>query len=236
MTSPPPQRPPYFALTLLLLYPLLLLLAYALQRSWISALAAVDLVSLLLLGGLRSGNRLAWIAWVSAIAGTLWLLQRRQAEIVLLLVPVFINAGMAWFFGRTLLPGRRPLVARAILAFEGEQRLAQPGVRRYARSLTWAWTLLLGTQSLVMLACAAGATPNGVFSRLGLPAPFAVPEYWANWYLHLGGFVVIGLFSVAEFGWRHWHLRHLPHDTPRRYFGKVVQNWRRVLHDGAGSD
>ncbi|MBL8301003.1 MAG: xanthomonadin biosynthesis protein [Rhodanobacteraceae bacterium] len=234
MTSPSPQNPPYFALTLLLLYPLLLLLAYLLQRSWISALAAVDLFSLLLLGGLKNGNRLAWVAWISALSGTLWLLQRGQAEIVLLLVPVAINAGMAWFFGRTLLSGRRPLVARAIIAFEGEQRLAQPGVRQYARSLTWAWTLLLGTQAVVMLVCAASATPNGILMRLGLPTPLTVPERWANGYLHLGGFAVIGLFSVAEFAWRHWHLRHLAHETPRRYFGKIVQNWRRVLHDGAG--
>lgn len=236
MTSPPPQRPPYLALTLLLLYPLLLLLAYTLQQSWISAFAAIDLITLLLLGGLLHLNRLAWVAWFAAVVGTGWLLQRRQAEIVLLLVPVVINAGMAWFFGRTLLPGRRPLVARAILAFEGEQRLALPGVRDYARSLTWAWTLLLGTQALVMLVCALGATPNGVFARLGVTSPVTVPESAATWYLHLGGFVVIGLFSVAEFAWRHWYLRHLPHDPPRRYFGKVVQNWRRVLHDGAGGD
>lgn len=236
MTSPPTQRPPYLALALLALYPLLLLLAHTLQRSWISALAAVDLISLLLLGGLRQGNRLAWIAWIAAVAGTLALLERCQAEIAVLLLPVVINAGMAWFFGRTLLPGRRPLVARAILAFEGEQRLAQPGVSRYARGLTWAWTVLLAAQALAMLACAAGATPNGIFARLGLPAPFTVPEQRANWYLHLGGFVVIGLFSVVEFAWRHWHLRHLPHDSPRRYFGKVVRNWRRVLHDGAGAD
>lgn len=236
MTSSSPQRPPYLALTLLLLYPLLLLLAHALQHSGISALAAVDLITLLLLGGLMRRNRLAWAAWLAALAGTAWLLRRHQAEIMLLLVPVAINAGMAWFFGRTLLPGRRPLVARAILAFEGEQRLSLPGVRDYARGLTWAWTLLLGTQALVMLVCAIGATPNGVFARLGLSAPLTVPETAANWYLHLGGFVVIGVFSVAEFAWRHWHLRHLPHDSPRRYFGKVVQNWRRVLHDGAGGD
>ncbi|HSX58843.1 MAG TPA: xanthomonadin biosynthesis protein [Tahibacter sp.] len=240
MTPPPPQRPlqrpPYAALTLLLLYPLLLLLAQLLGRSWISALAAIDLVTLLLLGALARGNRTAWTAWTLAVTGTLWLMQRQQAEIVLLLVPVAINAGMAWFFGRTLLAGRRPLVARAILAFEGEQRLAQPGVRDYAHSLTIAWTLLLGTQALVMLTCAIGATPGGIFARLGLAVPFAVSDYWANWYLHLGGFVVIGLFSLAEFAWRHWHLRHLAHDSPRRYFGKVVQNWRRVLHDGADGD
>ncbi|GMV28118.1 MAG: hypothetical protein AMXMBFR59_02430 [Rhodanobacteraceae bacterium] len=236
MTSPPSQRPPYLALTLLALYPLLLLLAHTLQRSWISALAAVDLITLLLLGGLAQGNRLAWAAWIAAVGGTLALLQRQQAEIVILLLPVVINAGMAWFFGRTLLPGRRPLVARAILAFEGAQRLAQPGVSRYARGLTWAWTALLAIQALTMLVCAASATPNGILARLGLPAPISVPEQQANWYLHLGGFVVIGLFSVAELAWRHWHLRHLPHDSPRHYFGKVVRNWRRVLHDGAGAD
>lgn len=236
MPSPRSQRLPYLALTLLVLYPLLLLLAHLLRHSGISALAAVDLVTLLLLGGLKNRDRLAWTAWMAATSGTLWLLQRGQAEIVLLLVPVFINLGMAWFFGRTLLPGRRPLVARAILAFEGEQRLAQPGVSRYARSLTWAWALLLGTQALVMLACAAGATPDGVMARLGYDAPLHVPGNWANWYLHLGGFVVIGLFSIGEFAFRHWHLRHLPHDSPRRYFRKVVQNWRHVLHDGAGSE
>ena len=230
------SRPPYPALCLLLLYPLLLLAGLWTQYGWLSALAAVDLISLLLLGGLLRGNALAWCAWILAVGGTGWLLHNDQVGIVLQAVPVIINAGMAWFFGRTLLPGRRPLVARAILAFEGETRLAQPGVRGYARSLTWAWFLLLSMQSLVMLVFAAGAVPNGVFDRVGLAPPLAVPEAWANWYLHLGGFVVIGGFSVVELAFRHWHLRHLPHDTPRRYFGKVVQNWRRVLHDGAGGE
>jgi uncharacterized membrane protein len=232
----PPPRPPYLALALLLAYPLLLLAALSLRLSWLSAVAALDLITLLLLGGLLRGDTLVWTAWLAAIAGTALLLRYGQVEIMLLLVPVAINAGMAWFFGRTLLPGRRPLVARAILAFEGEQRLAQPGVAAYARGLTWAWTVLLALQALLMLACASGAQPNGILHRLGLPAPLAIPEYWANWYLHLGGFLVIGLFSVAEFAWRNWHLRHLPHDGPRQYFTKIVQNWRRVLHDGAGGD
>lgn len=234
--SSPSLRPPHLALALLLAYPLLLLAALWLRLGWLSALAALDLITLLLLGGLLRGHRPAWAAWLVAITGTAWLLQRDQVEIMLMLVPVLINAGMAWFFGATLLPGRRPLVARAILAFEGEQRLAQPGVTRYARSLTWAWTVLLTAQALLMLVCATGAQPNGILARLGLPAPLSLPEYWANWYLHLGGFLVIGLFSVAEFAWRNWHLRHLPHDNPRQYFTKIVQNWRRVLHDGAGND
>lgn len=235
-SATPSLRLPHLALALLIAYPMLLLPALWLQLSWLSALAALDLITLLLLGGLRRGYPPAWTVWFLAMAGTAWLLQRNQVEIMLMLVPVLLNAGMAWFFGGTLLPGRRPLVARAILAFEGEQRLAQPGVARYARGLTWAWTVLLTLQALLMLVCATGAQPNGVFARLGLPAPLPLPEPWANGYLHLGGFVVIGLFSVAEFAWRNWHLRHLPHDNPRQYFTKIVQNWRRVLHDGAGDD
>lgn len=218
-------------LILLAAYPLLLLTALWLQRSWISALAALDLISLLLLGGLLRGSRLVWALWLGAVAGTFLLSARGQAEIVLLLVPVTINAGMAWFFGRTLRPGRLPLVARAILAFEGEQRLAQPGVDRYARGLTWAWTVLLALQAALMLLCAACAQPNGILPRLGLAPPLTVPGDLANWYLHLGGFVVIGVFSVLEFAWRNWHLRHLPHASPREYFATVVRNWRRVLHD-----
>ncbi|MCQ4164252.1 xanthomonadin biosynthesis protein [Tahibacter harae] len=224
-------RPQRLGLILLAAYPLLLLAALWLQRSWISALAALDLISLLLLGGLLRGNRMIWTLWLGAVAGTFVLSVRGQAEIVLLLVPVAINAGMAWFFGRTLGTGRRPLVTRAILAFEGEQRLAQPGVSRYARSLTWAWTLLLAAQAVLMLLCAACALPNGILPRLGVAPPLAIPGGLANWYLHLGGFVVIGVFSVLEFAWRNWHLRHLPHENPRRYFATVVRNWRRVLHD-----
>lgn len=235
-SAAPSHRLQHLALTLLLLYPLLLLAAYWRQQSWLSALAALDLISLLLLGGLWRGRVLAWVAWLVAGIGTLLLLRRGQAEIALLLVPVAINAGMAGFFGRTLVGDRRPLVARAILAFEGEQRLAQPGVAAYARSLTWAWTLLLGLQSLLMLAGAMLAQPGGIAARLGLAVPLAVPERWALWYLHLGGFAVIALFSAAEFAWRHWHLRHLPHEAPRTYFAKIVRNWRHVLHDGAGSD
>ena len=232
----PSHRLQHLALALLLLYPLLLLAAYWRQQSWLSALAALDLISLLLLGGLWHGRLPAWIAWLAAGAGTALLLRHGQVEIALLLVPVAINAGMAAFFGRTLRAGRRPLVARAILAFEGEQRLAQPGVAVYARGLTWAWALLLALQALLMLACAVLAHPGGIAARLGLAAPLAVPERWALWYLHLGGFAVIGLFSVAEFASPPWHLRPLPHDGARTYFAKIVRNWRHVLHDGAGSD
>jgi uncharacterized membrane protein len=224
------------ALLLLLAYPLLLLAALWSGRSWVSAMAALDLISLLLLGGLLGGHALAWSAWLVALAGTGLLLRRGQADLMLLLVPVCINLGMAWFFGRTLRGAQRPLVARAIVAFEGEQRLAQPGVARYARSLTWAWTLLLGIQAALMLACAALAQPGGIFAQLGLPSPWPLAGSWTYWYLHLGGFAVIGLFSLLEFAWRHWHLRHLPHEGPRTYFAKVARNWRRVLQDGAGSE
>lgn len=229
-------RPQRLALLLLIAYPLLLLAALWTQRSWLSAVAALDLISLLLLGGLLRGNALAWGGWLAAVIGTGLLLRQGHASIVLLLVPVCINAGMAGFFGRTLAAGQRPLVARAILAFEGPPRLQQPGVARYARSLTWAWTLLLATQSLLMLYCALSARPGGILDQLGLVNPWPLPQSAANWYLHLGGFVVIGVFSVAEFAWRNWHLRHLPHDGPREYFAKVVQNWRRILHDGAGGE
>lgn len=232
----PAFRPQRLALLLLLAYPLLLLAALWLQRSWLSALAALDLISLLLLGGLLRGHRAAWAAWLAAAVGTGLLLARDQAEIMLLLVPVCINAGMAWFFGRTLRAGQRPLIARAILAFEGEQRLAKPGVAAYARSLTWAWALLLLGQALFMLYCAAAAAPGGILERLALANPLPLPAAWAYWYLHVGGFLVIALFSLAEFLWRRQYLRHLPHDGAQAYFSKVVQNWRRVVDESPGAD
>ncbi|HWU53259.1 MAG TPA: hypothetical protein VN153_10640, partial [Tahibacter sp.] len=61
-SAAPSHRLQHLALTLLLLYPLLLLAAYWRQQSWLSALAALDLISLLLLGGLWRGRVLAWAA------------------------------------------------------------------------------------------------------------------------------------------------------------------------------
>ena len=98
---------------------------------------------------------LAWIAWQSAhrfvllafLAMLLALLWDQRALLLQHYGLAYLgeHAGMmavlAWVFGRTLWPGRIPLITRfALLAHDS----ISPRIARYTRSLTGAWTLFFG--------------------------------------------------------------------------------------------
>jgi uncharacterized membrane protein len=95
------------------------------------------------------------LAWYLG-AGTLW---------AVVLPSLIVNLLLVWFFARTLVPGRTPLVtlfARLIhdaptLAFERE---------RYARQVTWAWCLFFLANIAISAALAA-------FSSLAVWSLFA---------------------------------------------------------------
>lgn len=58
--------------------------------------------------------------------------------------PALIAALVGWMFARTLLRGRRPLIARAVVAMDGPALLQDPAVARYTRCLTLTWALYQG--------------------------------------------------------------------------------------------
>lgn len=65
--------------------------------------------------------------------------------------PALIAALVGWMFARTLLRGRRPLIARAVVAMDGAQMLDDPAVARYTRRLTLTWALYQGALALLAL-------------------------------------------------------------------------------------
>lgn len=65
--------------------------------------------------------------------------------------PALIAALVGWMFARTLLRGRRPLIARAVVAMDGPELLHDPAVARYTRRLTLTWALYQGALALVAL-------------------------------------------------------------------------------------
>ena len=214
---------------LLAAYPPLLVASLWLHRGALSAAAGLVLISLLLWPGLAGGRRLAWALWLVAAGAGAWLAWRGHAALGLMLLPVAINAAIAWLFGSSLAAGAQPLVARAIVALEGDERLALPGVASYARSLTVAWTVLLGAQATALAAGAALASPGGALELAGVVSPWPLPVDTVIGYGHAGGYVVIGGFFVLEFLWRRRWLRHLPHQGPREFFGNLARNWPRLL-------
>jgi uncharacterized membrane protein len=65
--------------------------------------------------------------------------------------PALVAALVGWMFARTLLAGRRPLIARAVVAMDGAEMLDDPAVARYTRRLTLTWALYQGALALLAL-------------------------------------------------------------------------------------
>ncbi|MEO5626675.1 MAG: xanthomonadin biosynthesis protein [Dokdonella sp.] len=208
----------------LIAYFVLLLAAFLTGNMLLDELAAFALLSVLLLPGLRRGRVLTWSGWLAIAAVLAWLAHRGQGQLALDSLPIIINMALCFVFARTLRPGRQSLIARIIGILEGPERLAQPGVERYARRLTWAWALVLGLQACLLLVVVACAVPDGAFARFGARPPLTIPPA-GRWYLHLGSYVLVLGFLVAEYAYRRWRLRHLPHPPLPVFLARLARRW-----------
>jgi len=143
-------------------------------------------------------------------------------ERVLDLTPALIAWLVGWMFARTLIGGRRPLIARAVLAMDGPALLDDPAVVRYARRLTRLWALYQGVLGLIALAlalrvwCCPQCLPDlpgpRLFGAVGLPL------------------AVAGLLLV-EFALRP---RLLPQAPPRSLYAFVlalVSSWPALVQE-----
>lgn len=105
------------------------------------------------------------------------------AGLMIDLLPALIAAFVGWLFARSLVRPRTPLIARAISAMEGEARLREPAIARYARRLTGLWAVFQVTLTLLCLLCvlhergllaAAVLPPSRLFGTTILPLAVAV--------------------------------------------------------------
>ena len=78
---------------------------------------------------------------------------------LLFLPPVCVNLGLAWFFGRTLAPGREALITRF-----ARLEHPQPDIQRmaYTRRLTGIWAAFFLLMAAVSTALAATRRPRGM--------------------------------------------------------------------------
>lgn len=217
-----------YALLLLLTYPVLAIAGAVTHRQIFPLLALAVLLSVVMLPRLLSRHIAPWLVWLALLAGV-WLLSHfGVADLLLEAVPILINAALAYWFGHTL-RGGDPLVARFVVAIEGADRLRQPGVARYARQLTWFWTLLLAGQALLLTVLLLCAADTGLLLRFGVAPPWQVPERWAWAWLHLGSYVLIGAAFALEYGYRRWRLRHLSHASLHDMLLKLALRWPQLL-------
>ena len=103
---------------------------------------------------------------------------------------------LAWFFGRTLLPGHVPLVT-LFARFVHDTAALGPERERYTRQATWAWFGFFVAMAATSAALAAFA-------------PLAVWSLFAN----LLGAPLVGAMFAAEYACRRRRLAALPHVPP----------------------
>lgn len=210
-------------LGLLVAYVPLAHFAGARHSSVLAALALGTLVLLCLIDGLLRPRAWAWLALAAAGAALVALARSPYAMLPLLLVPPLFTAMIGWWFARSLLPGRTPLVTRVVSALYG-QTLAElsPAHHRYTRNLTLAWALLLAGMTVLNLTLAMIAVPDGVLAQLDIRAPLTVTNTQWSLIANIASYGVLGGFALIEYNVRKWVF-------PVRPYGNIVDFARRMV-------
>jgi len=180
---------------------LLIVYPFAVHTAIIKGYGAVALLVFLAIPLILTAHSLmAGLAAVLAVAAAITLLSGIVADnwkYLLYLMPVTINTALGIFFGRTLLPGKTPLITGFSIRMRGK---LEPGVAGYTRRVTQLWTaffILLAVESLML-------------------ALFAPVEVWSL-FTNILNYLFAGLLFVGEYHYRVRHLDNLEHPGFTRF-------------------
>ena len=216
-------------LPLLIAYALLALLGSVLHRPELSVIAAALLLIALAVPVLRRRSLAGAMLWLALAALLLIPAALGRVQLALAGLPIAILGALSWLFARSL--GHEPLIARCIRVIEGEQRLALPGVARYARSVTAYWAIVLGAQALLLAALWLLAVPGGVLDAFGFDFAFAPPRAVLAWYPEAGCWLVLIVAFAVEYAFRRWSLRRIPHPPLKRFLARLVRRWPELVRE-----
>ena len=206
LQTPPFEDPPLilaFEFLLAGMYSLLAHVASARHDDRIAAWALADLVVMLLLAPLLRRRPWAWLALPALLFGVFAIHRAGHVAVPMLLVPVAFIALIAWWFARSLRPGRVPLITRIVTALEATPvEVLAPDLHRYTRKLTAAWACLLAGLGLANLSLALIAVPDGLLALLGWQAPVTVTQTQWSWFANLLNYGILGGFFLIEFQMR----------------------------------
>ena len=124
-----------------------------------------------------------------------------QAGWLLYVPPVAINLALCWLFGRTLVRGRVPLIARFARMEQGE---LSAELDRYARIVTWLWTLLFAGAALTALALAVSGSRDA----------------WSL-FTNLLNYLAVAFLFLGEFVYRRLRFRAYRHHSPLQLLRNV---------------
>ena len=220
-------------LLLMLAYPFLAQAASMRESGTLAAIAALDMLAFLWAEPLVRRRAWAWLGFIGAIAGAVWLAGSRWALLPLLLAPPLFMAMIAWLFARTLLRRRVPLITRLVAALDGSTpQTLEPELYRYSHRLTGLWAVALAVLALFNLGLAMIATPRGILPTLGIQPAITVTDAQWSWFANWINYGLVGLIFLAEFIYRK---RRFPGryksllDFGRKVAGLGPAFWRDLL-------
>jgi uncharacterized membrane protein len=170
--------------------------AVAATVGWLLALAAA---AAFLRAGAAAGLELAAVLGAIALA---WYASA-TASYAVFVPPLAINLLLVWFFGRTLVPGREPLVTAIARFVRGR---LDPDVERYTRRVTWAW-------------CGFFAANAAVSAALAAFAPLAAWSVYTN----VLATPLLALMFVGEYAYRRRRFPALEHVPPLALLERLVK-------------
>jgi len=182
-----------------------LFLAYPATAHFARPAAAVALLATLaayLVATLFIRHPVRWLAPLAA--ASLFFVEFPEGQWVLYLPPIGINLALCWLFGRTLAPGRVPLIARFALM---ERGTLTEELAAYTRRLTWLWTLLFAGAALASLVLTLSGDRDA----------------WSL-FTNLVNYLLVAALFLGEFVYRRLRFRNYRHQSPLQ----MLRNVRRT--------
>jgi uncharacterized membrane protein len=186
-----------FGAALFLAYPATVHFARpAIALALLAALGAYVAASLLIRHPVR------WL--VPAAVASLFFFELPDWPWLLYLPPIAINLALCWLFGRTLVRGRTPLIARFAMI---EQGTLSAELAAYTRILTWMWTLLFAAAACASLLLALSGDRDA----------------WSL-FTNLLNYLLVAALFLGEFVYRRLRFRNYQHQSPLQ----MLRNVRRT--------
>jgi uncharacterized membrane protein len=164
-----------------------------------TALALLATLAAYIVASLCFRHPLRWL--VPPAAGVAVFVASPPVAWLLFVPPIVINAMLAWLFGRTLVHGRVPLIARFA---EIEQGTLSAELAIYTRTLTWLWTLLFIAAALLSFALAMSGHRDA----------------WSLFTNFINYLLVAALF-LGEFAYRRRRFPNYRHHSPLQLLRNV---------------
>lgn len=195
------------------------------QGLWARVIATVA-IAILMVAKTRSLHRmirLETVVWTLFLA-VLWYDQQFVFH-MMVLPAILVPAAIAHTMGCSLRKEHVPVIAQIVVALYRQAGYTPDApVLRYARRLTWIWTILLSAIAAIHFTGWLSIAWHGLLQQLGIVLWVDLSDHWSWWTLDVFLYGLMGFFFIGEYILR----QHVLADQPYRNFTDFVHQMIRL--------